>query len=476
MILCTAIFTAVGLPSDNPLSAAHLLGPVGSWLSSAAAALSLPIPSLPPCPADLRGLAATLTLDEGVIIALALSLSSSAFVLNLLSEQDELGTRHGSATLGVLLLQDIAVVPLLAVLPVLEGGFSAAASVAAASNTLSTTALASTAAAVTGGSAAVGPAASGALQMVGSGGSALGAFNAADIMSPGHLAVGQQLLVGSLEALGGLGVMLLGGQLIIKPAFRVVKQSDSAEAFMALCLLAVTGTALLSQRLGFSDSLGAFLAGAILSSSDLKHEVQRYTAPFEKLLLGLFFMTTGSSVDLDLLSHTYPTILLLLSGLLVIKTATITAIGPRFGLSLSESVRTAFLLSQGGEFAFVVLALAKELGVLPEEANRVLIIVVVLSMALTPFLNEAGKLVADALERLEAQRLPADVPEAAEGPAPRSLPLKATGKEGGADGPLSPSASSQGDAGLVLPSTARAPSELSYRDGSDSTVTPGTGR
>jgi len=83
--------------------------------------------------------------------------------------------------------------------------------------------------------------------------------------------VGQQLLVGSLEALAGLGAMLIGGQLIIKPAFRAVKQSDSAEAFLALCLLAVTGTALLSARLGFSDSLGAFLAGATLSSSDLKH-------------------------------------------------------------------------------------------------------------------------------------------------------------------------------------------------------------
>ncbi|XP_024517682.1 K(+) efflux antiporter 3, chloroplastic isoform X3 [Selaginella moellendorffii] len=278
------------------------------------------------------------TVDEAVVIGAGLSLSSSAFVLQLLSEKGELPTRFGSATLGILLFQDIAVVPLLVILPILEtGNFSQ---------------------------------------------ESLWPVMAAE----------------SLKALGGLGALSLGGQLLLRRIFEVVADSRSSEAFVALCLLTVTGTSLLTQKLGFSDTLGAFLAGALLAETNYRTQVEADIRPFRGLLLGLFFVTTGTSIDLQLLIREWPNVLALLGGLIAIKTLITTAIGNKVGLSLPESVRTGLLLSQGGEFAFVVFALANRLGVLPLELNRLLIIVVVLSMALTPFLNEIGRKLATIIE------------------------------------------------------------------------------
>ncbi|CAI0448612.1 unnamed protein product [Linum tenue] len=240
------------------------------------------------------------SIDEAIVIGAALSLSSSAFVLQLLAEKGELPTRFGSATLGILLFQDIAVVPLLVVLPILES--------------------------------------------------------------------------------------------------QVVAEARSSEAFVALCLLTVAGTSLITQKLGFSDTLGAFLAGAILAETNFRTQIEADIRPFRGLLLGLFFVTTGTSIDMELLLREWPNVLSLLGGLIVIKTLIITAIGPRVGLTLQESVRIGLLLSQGGEFAFVVFSLANRLGVLPLELNKLLIIVVVLSMALTPWLNDLGRRAADFIE------------------------------------------------------------------------------
>lgn len=278
------------------------------------------------------------TIDEAVVIGAALSMSSSAFVLQLLAEKGELPTRFGSATLGILLFQDIAVVPLLVVLPILESG------------------------------------------------------------TLGKESVWPLLAAESLKALGGLGALSLGGQIFLRRVFEVVADARSAEAFNALCLLTVTGTSLVTQKLGFSDTLGAFLAGALLAETNFRTQIEAEIRPFRGLLLGLFFVTTGTSIDIQLLLREWPNVLTLLGGLIAIKTAIITTVGPFVGLSLPESVRIGLLLSQGGEFAFVVFSLANRLGVLPLELNRLLIIVVVLSMSLTPFLNEVGQKVAQALE------------------------------------------------------------------------------
>lgn len=290
------------------------------------------------------------SIDEAIVIGAALSLSSSAFVLQLLAEKGELPTRFGSATLGILLLQDIAVVPLLVILPVLE------------SQNLATE------------------------------------------------SIWPVLAAESLKALGGLGLLSLGGKYLLRRIFEVVAESRSSEAFVALCLLTVSGTSLITQMLGFSDTLGAFLAGALLAETNFRTQIEADIRPFRGLLLGLFFVTTGTSIDMQLLFREWPNVLSLLSGLIVIKTLIITAIGPRVGLTLQESVRIGFLLSQGGEFGFVVFSLANRLGVLPLELNKLLIIVVVLSMALTPLLNEIGRKAAEIIdEKLQAKEKIADM-------------------------------------------------------------------
>lgn len=275
------------------------------------------------------------SVDEAIVIGAALSLSSSAFVLQLLAEKGELPTRFGSATLGILLLQDIAVVPLLVILPVLES------------------------------------------------------------QNLGEQSIWPMLVKESLKALGGLGLLSFGAKFLLRRVFEVVAETRSSEAFIALCLLTVAGTSLLTQKLGFSDTLGAFLAGAILAETNFRTQIEADIRPFRGLLLGLFFVTTGTSIDMQLLVREWPNVLALLGGLIAIKTMIMTAIGPRVGLTLQESVRIGFLLSQGGEFAFVVFSLANSLGVLPLELNKLLIIVVVLSMALTPLLNEIGRKAAD---------------------------------------------------------------------------------
>ncbi|XP_059447121.1 K(+) efflux antiporter 3, chloroplastic isoform X2 [Corylus avellana] len=279
------------------------------------------------------------SVDEAVVIGAALSLSSSAFVLQLLAEKGELPTRFGSATLGILLLQDIAVVPLLVILPVLES------------------------------------------------------------QNLVEESIWPMLAQESLKALGGLGLLSLAGKYLLRRVFEVVAEARSSEAFVALCLLTVAGTSLLTQKLGFSDTLGAFLAGALLAETNFRTQIEADIRPFRGLLLGLFFVTTGATIDIQLLFREWPNVLSLLAGLITIKTLIITAIGPRVGLTIQESVRIGLLLSQGGEFGFVVFSLANRLGVLPLELNKLLIIVVVLSMALTPFLNEAGKRAAAFIER-----------------------------------------------------------------------------
>ncbi|CAN6335101.1 unnamed protein product [Urochloa humidicola] len=290
------------------------------------------------------------SIDEAIVIGAALSLSSSAFVLQLLAEKGELPTRFGSATLGILLLQDIAVVPLLVILPVLES------------------------------------------------------------QNIVEQSVWPVLLAESLKALGGLGLLSLGGKYLMRRVFEFVAESRSSEAFVALCLLTVAGTSLITQHLGFSDTLGAFLAGAILAETNFRTQIEADIRPFRGLLLGLFFVTTGTSIDMQLLIREWPNVLSLLGGLIAIKTLIITAIGPRVGLTLQESVRIGLLLSQGGEFGFVVFSLANRLGVLPLELNKLLIIVVVLSMALTPLLNEVGRRVAGIIdESAEEKEKPAEM-------------------------------------------------------------------
>ncbi|KAK9801906.1 hypothetical protein WJX73_001117 [Symbiochloris irregularis] len=295
-------------------------------------------------------LASIRSVDEAIVIGAALSLSSSAFVLQLLNERGEMSTKFGAATLGILLLQDIAVVPFLVLLPLIEG---------------------------------------------------------TDLMADGQSPISLLAALGptALKTVGGLSLLLLGGRYVLRSLFELVAAARSDETFVALCLLTVTGAALTTQRLGFSDTLGAFCAGVLLSETNFRTQVEADIRPFRGMLLGLFFVSTGGSLDLQLLLHEWPIVMFLLVGLLATKVGIIGTVAQFFGLSRHEAIRTGFMLSQGGEFAFVLLSLANKLHVLPEELNRVLIIVVVLSMALTPTLAEAGKKLADLIATEPAQQV-----------------------------------------------------------------------
>ncbi|KAI8466111.1 MAG: Sodium/hydrogen exchanger family-domain-containing protein [Monoraphidium minutum] len=330
------------------------------------------------------------SLDEAAVIAAALSMSSSAFVLQLLSERGETPTRFGSATLGILLFQDIAVVPFLVLLPLIEsnGGMENATS-----DTL--------------------------LGMLGP-----TAFNSA----------------------AGLVLLLLAGRFVLRRIFELVAESRSSETFVALCLLTVVGASQCTSQLGMSDTLGAFIAGVLLSETSFRTQVEADIRPFKGLLLGLFFVCVGSSIDFDVFRANWDVCLWMLAGLLSIKAGVNIALGPLFGLTRGESIRTGFMLAQGGEFAFVLLSLALELDVLPASLNQILIIVVVMSMALTPGLAEAGKAIANELDRRwpEGGALPGSPPASpseaelvrAPGGGRRALGCEGGGAASAADDPV----------------------------------------
>jgi Kef-type K+ transport system membrane component KefB len=272
-------------------------------------------------------------IDESLVIGAALSLSSSAFVLKILQEKGQLSTKFGSAALGILLMQDIAVVPLLVLLPIIESNDS------------------------------------------------------------GVLSLTDQIaLLGATvaKAVLGLGGILVIGGAIVRSLFAIVARSQSSETFVALCLLVAVGIGALTDSLGLSSTLGAFVAGTLLAESNYRTQIETDIKPFKGLLLGLFFLTTGASVDPYVIQEQWPTVFALLFGLLAFKTAIITALGPIFDLTKAESVRTGLLLSGGGEFAFVVLTLADKLRVIPDQLAKILVGVVVLSMALTPYLSILG--------------------------------------------------------------------------------------
>jgi hypothetical protein len=279
-------------------------------------------------------------------------LSSSAFVLKIMQERGLLSTKSGSAALGILLLQDIAVVPLLVLLPIIEN-------------------------------------------------------------SKGSMPIEQQAaLLGAtfLKAILGLGGILVVGGQVTKFLFALVAQTKSSETFVALVLLVALGTGALTDAIGLSSTLGAFTAGTLLAESNYRTQIESDIKPFRGLLLGLFFLTTGASVDPIVIREQWTTVLALLAGLVAFKAVITTSLGPFFGLSRSESVVTGLLLSGGGEFAFVVLTLADRLDVIPDKLAKVLVGVVVLSMALTPTLGTIGETIAGFYEEREKKRMIEELP------------------------------------------------------------------
>ena len=258
-----------------------------------------------------------------VIAGSALSLSSTAFALQLLAEKNQLTTQHGRASFAILLFQDLAAIPLLAIIPLLGAGL-------ASSQGWDATAVAKTVAV--------------------------------------------------------LAIVAGGGRWLLRPLLRIAASSANREVFIAAALLVVMGTALLMQQIGLSMALGSFLAGVLLADSEYRHELEADIEPFKGLLLGLFFIAVGMSVDLDLVVRAPLTVLGLVIGLVAIKSVVLYGIARFAGQSRGAAVNLALYISQGGEFAFVLFALAASTGAMDKPLADLLVVVVSASLAVTPLL------------------------------------------------------------------------------------------
>ncbi|MDD3763847.1 MAG: monovalent cation:proton antiporter-2 (CPA2) family protein [Nevskiales bacterium] len=260
------------------------------------------------------------------IIGFGLAMSSTAFVIQMLAERGELSTRHGRTAFAILLFQDVAVIPMLALIPLL------------------------------------GP--------VGSGESMLGWTEAA-------------------KTLAVFALVIFGGRYAVRPVMRTIAASNTPELLTAMALLIVLATALAMHAVGLSMSLGAFVAGVLLSESEYRHELQANIEPFKGMLLGLFFIAVGMSADVGLLTEDPLPLLGLAAGLLLVKAAILFGLGRVFGLPAGPARALATALPQGGEFAFVLFSAATAAGLLAAELTAQLVVIVTVSMIATPALYAA---------------------------------------------------------------------------------------
>lgn len=259
-----------------------------------------------------------------VVVGASLSLSSTAFALQVLAEKNQLTTRYGRAAFSILLFQDLAVIPLLALVPLL-------------------------------GAQPAGPMDGSALEQV--------AVTAAI-----------------------LAAVVLGGRHGLRFAFRVVAATRIREVFTAMALLTVLGMALLMDVLGLSMALGAFIAGLLLANSEFRHALEADIEPFKGLLLGLFFIAVGMSLDVGQVVAKPLLVAGLVVGLVALKAAVLYGVGRWHGLKPEGARALAIAISQGGEFAFVILGVAVSATAVTRDLADLLIAVVTLSMVATPLL------------------------------------------------------------------------------------------
>jgi monovalent cation:proton antiporter-2 (CPA2) family protein len=281
------------------------------------------------------GLALGLPWQTGLAVGLILAMSSTAIVLQSLAEQGVLNSQGGQSAFSVLLFQDIAVIPILALLPLLAVGAGPEAAATAAAH-------------------------GGANEMAG---------------------WQQALLIAA-----SIGGIVVAGRFLMRPAMRFVANSRLPEVFTATALLLVVGVALVMQAVGLSPALGAFLAGVVLAESEYRHELESDIEPFKGLLLGLFFITVGASINLPLLAAQPLRIGLLVLALVVLKFAVLLVLGWLGRMPRGQPLLFAVALAQGGEFAFVLLGFATQSHVLPQDMAALLVLVVALSMVLAPLL------------------------------------------------------------------------------------------
>ncbi|WP_085714697.1 monovalent cation:proton antiporter-2 (CPA2) family protein [Pseudomonas sp. B28(2017)] len=264
-------------------------------------------------------------LNTAIVLGLGLALSSTAFGLQSLAERKELTSPHGRLAFAILLFQDIAAIPLIAMVPLLAGGDQP------------TTA-------------------------------------------------GEDLNHG-LQVLVSIAVVVIGGRYLLRPVFRVVTKTALPEVSTATALLVVIGTAWLMELAGISMALGAFLAGLLLADSEYRHELEAQIEPFKGLLLGLFFISVGMGANLSLLLSMPVAVLGLTLLLIAIKLPLLFVVGRLAGgLKKLSAIRLGIVLAAGGEFAFVVFKIGRDHGLFAAELYDLLVLTITLSMAVTPLL------------------------------------------------------------------------------------------
>lgn len=264
-----------------------------------------------------------------VLIGASLALSSTAVVVEWLSQRKRLGTSAGRAAFSVLLLQDLAVVPILVMTGLL-------------------------------GQHAGGP-------LV--------------------LELGKALF----QATWMLAFIVIGGRILLRPLFRLVASADSPELFMAATLLVAIGSAVLTAGSGLSMALGGFVAGLLLAETEYRKAVDAVIQPFKGLLIGVFFISIGMRIDVVTLAREPIYLLACAVGTIAIKVAIMAPLARRFGLSWGAATEAALLLGPGGEFAFIVISISVAQGIIMPNAASLLLAVVALTMALIPAVGIAGE-------------------------------------------------------------------------------------
>lgn len=267
------------------------------------------------------GLAMGLDHAAALVVGLGLALSSTALVLQVLAERKELGTPSGRAGLSVLLLQDVAVAPLVSLVY---------------------------------------------------------------LLGPGQTVSDESALAGPLRSLLLLGVFVVAGRFLLRRALPLVAQSRNPDILVATAVLLVLGAAWLMEQAGFSMALGAFLAGVLLADSPYRHQVVADIQPFRGILLGLFFLTVGMSLDVSgALAH-WPLVLGLTCGFMALKAVVMCLAARLFGLPVDQAIRVGLQLAQGGEFALVLFSLALGQGLFDRETHALLLQMLVASLLLAP--------------------------------------------------------------------------------------------
>ncbi len=289
-----------------------------------------------------------------LVAGLGLGLSSTAIGLGVLAERNLMATSAGQSVLSVALLQDIAAIPILAIVPLLAVGGAADA---------------------------------------GSG------------------------WIGAAKAFGVIAAIILGGRLLLRPALRWIAGSKTPEIFTAAALLLVVATAALMQSVGLSMALGAFLAGVLLAESEYRRELETDLEPFKGLLLGLFFIAVGMSIDFAVLLASPLLMAAVVLGFLLVKALLLAAMARAMPLPLAEAPVFVILLAQGGEFGFVVFQTALGAGVINAPASSFLVAAVAISMLLTPLLLVAtDRLLAPRLASRAAGAKPDEIAEEQQAP------------------------------------------------------------